>query len=514
MTTVRTATGLVEVAPPVPGAVRSQAFAVTVEDVAVPVEDWRDLSFARVALAGVVRVVVERAAGGEAAWRVRPRPPGPGAAPGGRGRVLRFTLDRPGTWVVDADRGRRLVLFAEAPESGAPDPADPGVVDVRRHGAVGDGAGVETEALQRALDSVAAAGGGVLHLPPGIYRTGTLRLRSRVTLHVAAGALLQGTGDPADHPVDPGRTEGPATYGEHFTHSRLIHLDGVHDAGIVGRGVVDGDGVRLRAAGRTSNLVRVSRSHDVTIRDVVLRDSAAWNTHVLDSTRVRVEGVRILNDASLLNTDGIDIDSSSEVLVDRLFVHAGDDAVCVKATRNGDPGGRSPAGDVRRVLVRDGVYLTRCAALKVGTESNAELVSDVRFIDNTVLDSDRAMSLVMRDGGAYARIGFKGVLVDGVDHLVEQAVQLRAGYDRRPGRMTGLTFRDVVAPDYHPRDNRTSYNPAGGPVLSGYDAQYPLVGVRFAGVVVNGHRLADAAGAWEHARIDLGLHVHDVRFEP
>lgn len=514
MTTVRTATGLVEVPPGVPGAVPGTAFAVTVEDVAVPVEDWRDLSWARFTMVGVVRVVVERAGGGEADWRVRPRPTGPGTGPGGPGRALRFTLDRPGTWVVDADRGRRLVLVAEPPESGAPDPADPGVVDVRRHGAAGDGVAVETEQLQRAIDAVAAGGGGVVHLPPGVYRTGTLRLRSRVTLHVAAGALLQSTGDRADHPVDPGRTEGRTTYGEHFTHSRLLHLDGVHDAGIVGRGVVDGDGVRLRAAGRTSNLVRVSRSHDVTIRDVVLRDSAAWNTHVLDSSGVRVEGVRILNDASLLNTDGIDVDSSRDVLVDGVFVHAGDDAVCVKATRNGDPGGCAPAGDVRRVLVRGGLYLSRCAALKVGTESNAELVADVRFVGATVLDSDRAMSLVMRDGGAYARIGFEGVAVDGVDHLLEQAVQLRAGYDRRPGRMTGLTFRDVVAPEYRPRDNRTSYNPEGGPVLSGYDVDHPLVGVRLAGVVVNGHRLADAAGAWEHARIDLGPHVHDVRFEP
>jgi hypothetical protein len=513
VTTVRTATGLVEVPPPVPGARIGTGFAVTVEDVPVPVEDWRDLSFARFALAGVVRVVVERAAGGDADWRVRPRPPGPAAAPGGPGPALRFTLDRPGTWVVDADRGRRLVLLAEAPEPGAPDPADPGVVDVRRHGVAGDGVDVDTERLQRAVDTAAAAGGGVVHLPRGVYRTGTLRLRSRVTLHVAAGALLQGTGDPADHPVDPGRAEGPTTYGEYFTHSRLLHLDGVHDAGIVGRGVIDGDGVRLRAAGRNSNLVRISRSHDVTIRDVVLRDSAAWNTHVLDSSRVRIEGVRILNDRALLNTDGIDVDSSSEVLVDRVFVHAGDDAVCVKATRNGDPGGSAPAGDVRRVLVRDGVYLTGCAALKVGTESNAELVADVRFVDNAVLDSDRAMSVVMRDGGAYARIGFEGVTVDGVDHLVEQAVQLRAGHDRRPGRMTGITFRDVVAPDYHPRDNRTSYNPGGGPVLSGYDAEHPLVGLRFAGVVVNGHRLSDAAGAWEHARIDIGPHVHDVRFE-
>lgn len=67
------------------------------------------------------------------------------------------------------------------------------VFDIRDHGAVGDGQTLETAAIQRAIDEVSAAGGGQVRVPPGTYLTGSIHLRSRLTLFLEAGARLVGT---------------------------------------------------------------------------------------------------------------------------------------------------------------------------------------------------------------------------------------------------------------------------------------------------------------------------------
>ena len=225
----------------------------------------------------------------------------------------------------------------------------------------------------------ARRGGGTVVLPPGRFVTGTIRLASHVTLHLAAGALLEGSDDPADYPVDPGRVElgrdatlaGDARfYGRTMTFSRLILVDDAAEVRIRGRGTISGSGRVLRTRhDAVPNLVRVRRSRAVVIEDVLLRDSAAWTLHILASDEVTVSNVKILNDRDNLNTDGIDPDMSTRVRIDRAFVYTKDDAICVKASRNGEL-----EGDVSDIRVTNCVLSSRDAALKVGTESSASVV--------------------------------------------------------------------------------------------------------------------------------------------
>src|SRR5262245_56206994 len=105
-------------------------------------------------------------------------------------------------------------------------------------GACGDGETVCTAALQRALDSAAEVGGGTIVVPPGKYLTGSLRMRSNVTLHLESGSVLVAAREVAAFPFITSRWEGSAEP----SHAGLIAGEGLHNIAITGRGRIDGSG--------------------------------------------------------------------------------------------------------------------------------------------------------------------------------------------------------------------------------------------------------------------------------
>ncbi|MBN2312497.1 MAG: hypothetical protein JXM79_01120, partial [Sedimentisphaerales bacterium] len=120
--------------------------------------------------------------------------------------------------------------------------ATPGVFNIRDFGAVGDGKTLDTKAIQEAIDACASAGGGQVRLSPGRYVSGTVHLKSHVTLFLDAGATLVGTTDldQYQHPIPPAYLP-EAKWGK--WHRALILGDGVDNIAIAGDGVIDGDKV-------------------------------------------------------------------------------------------------------------------------------------------------------------------------------------------------------------------------------------------------------------------------------
>ena len=88
-----------------------------------------------------------------------------------------------------------LLLFGSFPLQGA-------VFDVKAFGAKGDGKTPDREAINKAIDAAAAAGGGTVDFPAGTYVTGSIRLRSNLTLHLEHGAIIQASADPAAYDAD------------------------------------------------------------------------------------------------------------------------------------------------------------------------------------------------------------------------------------------------------------------------------------------------------------------------
>lgn len=365
-------------------------------------------------------------------------------------------------------------------------------------------------------------------LPRGLFRTGTLTLRSNITFYLAPGSLLQGSSDPNDYPIDPGRRESAADaslppdvryLGRTMTFSRLLFVEAAENVRIAGCGTIDGDGTYLRTRRNIApNLLRVRESEGVTIENVLFRNAAAWSIHLLASRRVRCRNLKIINDRTNLNTDGIDPDMSSDVTIDGSFIYTKDDAICVKATGNSDL-----AGEPEHIVISNNVVSAVDAALKVGSESNATRFSDIVFERNYVFDSGRAMSLVVRDGATYERVTFRGVGVGpNVDHLVEQVIGVRERAAAL-GQIRDLMFEDVTAPAYtKPASNWTWYagfrpgRPGPGDevnVFEGADQMHAVDGLRLKRFVVNGQHLRDASSARSVAGLTIGPHVRDVTFD-
>ena len=508
------------------GAVRSQQFSVAAAGTALFVEHWRDVSYARFAANGPILISIHCHG---PVRGVRVLPASAVAELTTEGDQIRFKLLRPANLVVLGEDSPRLFLMADPAETERPLVGAPGVLSLASFGLDTSGMTLVTAQIQKAIDQVAGQpGGGTLLVPEGTYLTGTLSIRSHVTLYLAPGAVLRGSDDPADYPIDPGRRESGSDTtiksaderyrGETMTFSRLILFDRAEGARLLGRGTVEGNGSYLRQVrNAVPNLIRVRGGHDIVIRDVLIRNAAAWTVHLLGASQIEIENLKIINDRSTLNTDGIDPDACQDVRIRGCLIYTKDDGVCLKSSNNSDL-----AGDVRRIEVSGNLVSSFDAALKVGTESLATSFEDILFRDNDVFDSQRAMSVVVRDGAAYRRIAFKDIRVaPGVENLVEQVIGLRHGHEPQLGSIDQLLFENIEAPGYgRPDSNWTWYaqfrpDPVEGvcPMFQGADAAHPLRGLTLRNVVVNGVHLRSRAQAEEVANLSIGPFVEDIRFE-
>ncbi|MEU4362771.1 glycoside hydrolase family 28 protein [Promicromonospora sp. NPDC023987] len=201
---------------------------------------------------------------------------------------------------------------------------------------------LETAAFQAEIDAAAQAGGGTVVVRSGVHRTGALRLRSHVELHLEAGARLEFVPDPDLYPPVEARWEGAPG----LVHSPCLYASGETDVAITGLGTIDGQGRRWWDTFRDDRealahprptLIGLHGCERVTIRDVSLRDSPAWTVHPLLCQDVSVSGVRITNPPDSPNTDGINPESCRNVRISDCHIDVGDDCIAIKAGTEASP---------------------------------------------------------------------------------------------------------------------------------------------------------------------------------
>jgi len=316
-------------------------------------------------------------------------------------------------------------------------------------GALGDGQTLDTAALQRAIDAASLAHGGTVQLPPGRYITGTLLLKSNVTLHLLNGATLLGSLNPADYQLVEPFTDGVgATRGY-----ALIACVDAHNVAITGPAsasnappTIDGRGADLHAAAPTNPaskpfLILSVRSTNVALRNVALRNSAAWTMHLFQSTNVTVDNLSIRS-LGLANNDGIDIDSSSHVRIANCTIETGDDAICLKTT--------SPT-PCRDISIERCTLTTRCAAFKIGTETVGDL-SNIRVRDCHVIEANLgAIKILSVDGAHISNVRVENIRVDDADTPIFLRLGARGRTFRPgdtalpPGSISNVTIRNLTA---------------------------------------------------------------------
>ena len=172
----------------------------------------------------------------------------------------------------------------------------PGVFDIRDHGATGDGVTLDTPAIQAALDTAAAAGGGQVRFPPGRFLSGTIRLRDRVTLFLEAGATLIGTTNLAVYSQpQPPDFMPEARWGK--WHRGLIIGENLEDVTITGPGVINGNKV-FDPTGeekmRGPHTIAFVNCRRFTIRDVTIVDSGNYAVFFQVSDDVEIRNVKFV----------------------------------------------------------------------------------------------------------------------------------------------------------------------------------------------------------------------------
>jgi polygalacturonase len=253
------------------------------------------------------------------------------------------------------------------------------------YGAKGDDVTVNTLAIQKAIDAASNTGGTVV-FTPGIYRTGSIFLKSGTRLRVDKGVEIRGAQDQSAYPVMPTRVAGI----EMSWPAALINVYEQTNVTISGQGIIDGDGkmwwdkyreVRreyepkgLRWASdydvQRPRLIQIYKSEKVDLQGLTLRRSGFWTVHICYSSHVTVDGITIRNNIGGRgpSTDGIDVDSSSSVVVQNADIECNDDAVVLKAGRDAD--GLRVNRPTENVIVRNITVRDGAAGITFGSETS------------------------------------------------------------------------------------------------------------------------------------------------
>ncbi len=171
----------------------------------------------------------------------------------------------------------------------------PYTFNVREYGAIGDGQNHDTEAINKAVEACAAAGGGQILFPAGRYLSGTVHLKSNTTLFLEAGATLIGSSN-LEHYQNFSPPSGTPEARWTRWHRALILGDGVENVTITGQGMIDGNRVfdpRGEERMRGPHTILLGICRNVTLRDISIKDSANYAVMLEFCQQVEVRNVKV-----------------------------------------------------------------------------------------------------------------------------------------------------------------------------------------------------------------------------
>ncbi len=307
-----------------------------------------------------------------------------------------------------------------------------------------NGTTLNTRSIQKAIDFIHDRGGGRLVFDVGRYLTGTIYLKSGVTIHLLEGAVLVGSPNPFDYDTQRNWTalifaleqekvgitgEGGVIDGQGFTVANNL-VDLIH------KGLVEDPlrNDRPREAIRPQNIY-FWRCTGVRIQGITLKDPASWNQQYDQCRNVVIKNL-IIDSKSYWNNDGVDIVDSDTVEVANLYIDAADDGICLKS--------HDKNAVCQNVYIHDNVVRTSANGIKFGTASLGGF-KNIRIINNVVYDTYRsAITMAAVDGGFV-----EDVLVDGLKSInTGNVIFLRIGERWQPGkkgRMRNISISNVYA---------------------------------------------------------------------
>ena len=311
-------------------------------------------------------------------------------------------------------------------------------------GAKGNANFSNTGIIQQAIDKMHAAGGGKVILPAGKYLTGSISLRSGVTLELLYGAILLGSTDPFDYLDQENNLQ------------QLINAEEANQIAIIGAGSIDGRGKQLalkidslyhagiwndpgynfkrHRPGRRPKLMEFRKCNDIKLQGITVKNSASWVLNFDLCSNLRIDRVTVDSD-DYWNNDGMDIGDCKNVRITNCYVNSADDGICLKSHHQDH--------------LNDSIYIANCtvrssgSAIKFGTASHGGF-RNVKIENIRIFDTFRsAIALESVDGGILEDVEISGITAINTGN----AIFIRLGHrnqDGPVGTLRNIRIRDVM----------------------------------------------------------------------
>lgn len=314
---------------------------------------------------------------------------------------------------------------------------NPNDYNVRSFGAVGDGKSLDSPAINTAIESAFANGGGKIIVPAGIYLCGSIHLKSNIELHLLPGAIIKAA--PASMKVyDESESFGGFPEyqdgGHTYFHNSLIWAEGQDNISITGRGMIDGEGLTKKDTENAGNVqggsigtgdkaIALKLCTNILIRDITIFRGGHFAIIITGCEKGTIDNVTIDT-----NRDGIDIDCCKYLTVTNTKVNTpNDDGIVLKSSY----ALKKPV-PCENILINncivtgyklgtflDGTYIPEkvnwvCGRIKLGTESNGGYRNIA--ISNCTMMYSSGLAFEEVDQGRMENIAVSNITMNHVHH--------------------------------------------------------------------------------------------------
>jgi polygalacturonase len=298
-------------------------------------------------------------------------------------------------------------------------------VSIADHGAVADGKTVNTRAIQAAVEACAGRGGGNVLVPAGVWVTGSVALKSKVSLRLEAGATLRGSSSIDDYP-----TNGFKHLEMGDTRSLLWAIS-QNDISICGEGIIElvdrpfFDWNQLRtglppakdvllqdwqrqqcvvtAGNRPNQPIFFHDCRHLRLDGVTIRNSPCWTVTFSCCEDIQVHGIRIDNNLQVPNNDGIHFSGSKNIVVSDCIIRGGDDSLAFTGITN-------PDSVCERITVTNCILTSRSTGIRLGHLSGK--VRDVALSNLVMHNCSRGFAIQAGDGGWVENVVIDNIVME------------------------------------------------------------------------------------------------------
>jgi len=305
-----------------------------------------------------------------------------------------------------------------------------------------NGTTMNTRSIQKAIDYIHENGGGTLVFWVGRYLTGTIHLKSNVTIQLNEGAVIVGSTNPYD-------------YDEYMNWQALILAHDAENIAIKGQGVIDGQGrtvayniidqvhkgiwqdeLKYDRTTKRPSLIYFRECNHVLVDGILLKNAASWVNTYDQCKDLIINNVTVRSNA-FWNNDALDIVDCVDVTVANSYFDAADDAICLKS---------HDAGKIcENIVIRHCVARSGASGVKFGTVSRGGF-RNVKLSNIKVYNTLRSAFTVQAvDGGIAENISIDSLYSYNTGNVIYLRVGDRWSDEGQQSSMNGITISNVYA---------------------------------------------------------------------